>query len=94
MTDMYEYDEVRKLSAEISSRLSPFIITSSLVNGFIVNSKEKNFLIAKVFLFSLCSQTVLYERFIEPYGISDLIPVLFYVLQLKCPPPTQTGSFT
>jgi branched-subunit amino acid transport protein AzlD len=91
MADLYEYDEVRKLSAEICARLLPFLVTSRLVNGFIVNIKEKNMMIAKVFLFSLCSQTVLYERSLEPYGINELIPVLFDVLKLRCPPPTATG---
>lgn len=89
MSDALEYDEVRKVSAEIAGRFAPSLATHKLKHQFKMFIEQQEFILAKVYLYALCGHLVLYERKAE---MTDLTHTLFGALAMKCPPPTAQGT--
>ena len=85
MSDLLEFDEVRKLSAEVVSRISPFIVTKEIIMKFENFYREKNYPLAKVYLFSLCNHAMIYGNELQEMGIVSVVKLLFEILEMRTP---------
>jgi len=81
---VYEFEEVRKLSAEIVARLPPLMYLAQVSSKLVDFLNERNYVLAKVLLFALCNVALIHERkqSVEFYAI-QLLPHLFAQLQMN-----------
>ncbi len=88
MTQEYEFDEVRKLSAEIVSLIDPSVSSPSHIQTisqrFIESLQKGDIHMAKVCLYCICNALFVFGRELEQYGgIIQAIPYIMDVLAVN-----------
>ncbi len=83
MTQIFEFDEVRKLSAEIFGKI-PSGVSLPLIQSKILESKEKkDWNTTKVFLYAFCNTILYFKTTIEAESATLVILQLLPILQTK-----------
>ncbi|ELR16026.1 uncharacterized protein ACA1_223230 [Acanthamoeba castellanii str. Neff] len=90
MTQLYEFEDVRKLAAEVVAFLPPKLTLPAISQSLLRHIDEAALVHIKVDIYAICNALLVHGKAAHPFVI-DLVPAILSLLKLPIP-SSSTGS--